>query len=216
MQGDLRWILDRKSALVKIFILILLTFKTNSAIIILTLAIDCFILPHRWKADLLFRVYAGILLTFLGNNFLPLVFLVNPISIVDSVRLFIGDPNQGAKAALTMLKLYQDLPPGGKLGFGLSAIALGGGLTSLGYHDYCCLLEFNNNYDVWLNNQKNLQMQYFLGQTNSSNPELLRQYQLENIKTTLDCLKLKQKFFLHTVYHPGLDLENFIIKGRDN
>lgn len=128
-QGNLLWVINRKGALVKICLSMLIIFDAGPAIGLFAILIDCMILPHKYKVDFFLRVFTGLLLMFLSNNLLPFVFLINTITVIDSSRLFAGDPQQVAKASLTMVKFYQDLPPGGKFSFGASTLIVVGTLS---------------------------------------------------------------------------------------
>lgn len=210
--GHWEWVILRKGGFLKIWFLILVIFSSKIPILFLTLVFDCLILPSKYSLHIYSRIIAGVLLSFLGNNFLPFFFLVNPLTYVDSVRLFAGGPYDTAKTALTMVKFYQDLPPKGKWSFGAAAIVTAGTLGVVSYYDYGCLVEFNQSYEAWLENQKLLNEQYILYNYGEDNAQLLKQYQLTDIQNTYECLKWKQKFLLHTPFHPGLDFTDVITK----
>ena len=65
-------------------------------------------------------------------------------------------------------------------------------------------MEFNAGYQTWVLNQSELQSQYIHYQHGADNLELLKKYQLEDVKNRANCLILKQKFFFYSAYHPGL------------
>ena len=102
-------------------------------------------------------VFAGLILSFLGGNLIPLIFLCNILSFVDSFRLIIGnlEPDDLSKGSSAALKFYKEVPPSGKTGF-----LLVGAVTYIGYHDYSNLIEFNAGYRTWVLNQSELQSQY--------------------------------------------------------
>ena len=200
------WLFERRIAILKICLSLIGSLTVDYKLIGLTFLIDFLLFYEIVLLNVLLRIYAGLILSFLSGNLIPLIFLCNILSFVDSFRLIIGnlDPEDISKGSSAALKFYKELPPSGKTGFLLGGAVTLGAVSYIGYHN---LTAFNAGYQTWVLNQAELQSQYVHYQHGAENVDLLKKYQLEDIKNRANCLILKQKFFFYSAYHLGLYFE---------
>ena len=207
IQQDYIWLISRRAAFLKIYVLPLLLIEIKPTLLLMIFFIDLILFHTKYRIELILRLYIAFIFFFLTKSLVPLVFLLNPVILADAFRVVMGtDPETIARGGSIIVKMYKDLPPVGKGMFALTGMATMSGMTYVGYHDYCHLQEFNSAYDCWVENQRVLQKQLLNQQQYGEQDfKLVKQCQLQDIDTRLNCLKIKQKFFFHPIYHPELN-----------
>ena len=206
---NFKWLFERRTPFLKISIGFIGSLTLDPRLMVLVFLVDFLVFYEMISFNIFLRITFGLIVSFLGGNLIPLIFLCNILSFVDSFRFIIGnlDPDDLSKGSSAALKFYKELPPSGKTGFLLSGAVTLGAVSYMGYHDYNNLMEFNAGYRTWVLNQSELRSQYIHYQHGADNLELLKKYQLEDVKNRSNCLILKQKFFFYSAYHPELCFE---------